>query len=104
MANRIVGNVYIIDSASTSAAPLQSGIAWPNHMKLDAVSFWTTSTAGICEFVYASNTNDTAFVLSPNVTSISVAGAMAHLHFGGVYFSELRVRTLTAGTAWLYFV
>lgn len=100
MANRIIGNTYIIDSQTGITASLQPGSAgWLQHqMKIISVAFWAADSASTFEMVYASNSGLTAIKLgAPD------AGSTVDLHFGeGINFEELRCKTLTTGTAWLY--
>lgn len=101
MANRIVGNVYIIDSQSGALAPLKSGDAWPAaDAYIHTVAFWSADTTGLFELVYAADSNNTAFLLAnPNHFDATV-----DIHLGvPVRFSELRAKTVTAGTGFIYF-
>lgn len=81
---------------------LGAGVAsWLDDSRVNAVHFWGSGTNSIVEFVYASNTADTFCILTPNVNA--TAGGTATLKFSEPQnVSEIRVRTLTAGTAWIY--
>lgn len=106
MANRIRGNVYIIDSQTGVNASLQPGTAsWLDNAIVSNVVLWSADTTGAVEFVYASDSQSTAIRLVSPPGPISAVGATADIHFAGdgIRFEELRCKTLTAGTAWIYF-
>jgi len=92
MANRVIGNVYIIDTGSANTA-----LPW-NHGPVQSVSFWSTDTTGRLQ-LSASNTTDVVLTLE-NPFNVE---ATVSTHLGGVVFTEMKVPTLTAGTAWIYF-
>lgn len=101
MANRIVGNVYIIDSSLGAGNPLiiNTG-AWLDNLMVSAFAFWGTTTNSEIELVFASATDSTAFRCghAQNVPDMTWGS------FGeGVYFKELRCKTLTTGTGFIYF-
>lgn len=93
MANRIAGNIYIIDSG------LQN-LSYINH-KVLAAGFYGVGTTATMTLVYASNTNDAIVAFAPNVTGAGNWDDYAQL--GGVYISDtIRVLNLVSGTGWLY--
>ncbi len=93
MANRIVGNIYIIDSG------LQN-LAYTNH-KLLAVGFFGSNSASTMTLTMASNTLDSIMAFA-NITAGS-ASWHDYAQLGGVYVSDtIRVLNLVAGTGWLY--
>lgn len=101
MANRLVGNIYIIDSATTAANDLQpvANPSWPREARIHTVLFTGTSGADF-EMVFKSNTTNTAFRLSISEDQT----ATKDIHFGQPHnFDELRVKTLVNGTGFLYF-
>lgn len=106
MANRIRGRVYIIDSQTGVTDSLQPGSpSWLDDACISNVVLWSADTTGEVEFVYASDSQSTAIRLVCGATALPVAGGITDIHFAGdgVQFSELRCKTLTAGTAWIYF-
>lgn len=101
MANRIVGNVYVIDSQTGAASALTVGTAaWLDNMCVSAFAFWASDTTGAFELVFASATDTSAFKAghAQNVSDTTWSS------FGeAVYFKELRCKTLTSGTGYIYF-
>lgn len=101
MANRIVGNVYIIDSSLGIGNPLiiNTGSWLDNHL-VSAFGFWGNDTTAQIELVFASATDTTAFRSGHSNTNAN----MNWSSFGdSVYFKELRCKTLTNGTGFIYF-
>ena len=106
MANRIRGNVYIIDSQTGVTNALQPNSAsWLDDAYISNVVLWSANTTGIVEFVYAIDSQTTAIILTAPATALPGVGGISDIHFAGdgVRFAELRCKTLTAGTAWIYF-
>lgn len=102
MANRIVGNMYIIDSQTGAANALQPGSAsWLDNKLVTAFCLVGADTTAVLELVFASQTDTTAVYLngSRNVRHSEWSS------FGDAcYFRELRCKTLTAGTGLIYFL
>lgn len=104
MANRIVGNVYIIDS-QTAGKPLIDGTsgAWLRSAYISAIGFWAADTSGVFELAYRSDTTNVVFKLAlEGATGTNGFSTMKFI--GGVRFEELTAKTLTAGTGWIYFL
>lgn len=103
MANRIVGNIYIIDSASGATTDL----AWPSNLKCKSAAFWSSTTAGELILTMGGTNNQVihfSFLTLLAASNTSVVPATQSLSFGdGVYFDALAVGTITAGTGFLYF-
>ncbi len=94
MANRIVGNVYIIDSGSLAPIPFSSGT------KIASVIFWSSDSTGTLRLA-TENTANVIMHLSNPINVPNTIGA----YIGGCYATNsLTVPTLTAGTAWIYFL
>ena len=108
MANRIVGNVYIIDSQQSATVPL----AWPSNAKIATVAFWSGDTSGRLIMTMGGNSNNAVISMgqlihAQTITSnlLTIGPATQSISYSpGVYFDQLAVSTLTAGTAWLYMV
>lgn len=103
MANQAINRTIIITSAVTAAEPIlgAGSASWANDQVVSAVRFWGADTTSKFELVYASNTGASFFLSTPGN---NLTGGSELLHFSSPqYVSELRVKTLTAGTAWLYF-
>lgn len=103
MANRIVGNVYIIDSSTGAGNPLIMGGnsgAWLDNILVSAFAFWGTDTTAAIELVFANDTASTAFRSGHGYANANLNWSS----FGeAVYFKELRCKTLTNGTGFIYF-
>lgn len=102
MSNRICGNVYVIDSQTGAANALQPGSAsWLDNHLVTAFAFLSADTTGSFELVFAADTSVTACFLSnqSNIRNTTWSS------FGDAcYFKELRCKTLTAGTGFIYFL
>ena len=106
MANRIVGNVYIIDSQMGAATDLQgvNTASWQQHqMYIASVALWCANTTAEIELIYKADTTSTAIRLGAGNSPTPTAGGLVEIYLGGVNFEELRVKTLTAGTGFIYF-
>ena len=108
MANRIVGNIYIIDSQQAATVPLP----WPSSAKIATVAFWSGDTSARLIMTMGGNSNNAvismgqlvhAQAITSNLLTIGPATQFASFS-PAVYFDQLAVATLTAGTAWLYMV
>jgi len=92
MANRIVGNVYIIDTVGD--------LDGPDNLKINSIAFWSTdSTGALILCVKATSANELVKLNNNQNQAFTVP-----LHLGGVYLKDVNVKTLTAGTAWLYLI
>ena len=100
MANRIIGNVYIVDSALNNVA-----LPWNLGSRVSALALWSGSTAGSVTFTGEDTTNCIAklsFIQS--TTGGSITPAYQFISFASpVSFDNMKVPFLTAGTAWIYF-
>lgn len=95
MANRIIGNVYIIDSALNNVS-----LPWPTKAKVMGVGAWFSGGTGEARFTGA-DTTDTVLRL---VAANSGINATYNYHYlGGITFDEMKIPVLTVGTAWIYF-
>ena len=96
MANRLVGNTYIIDSGQTL-----TGLSWPGGgMKLHSVMFYATDTSGELKLAFTANTAD----LLVHVRSNQSQPFTLPYYFGGCYVQQITPILVTAGTAFLHFV
>lgn len=100
MANRIEGNTIIIDSAMGNAFVLTSASSIINitDLKIGTVLFWSSDTTGVLRLSGTNTTNCIMHLTNPNNNATPVGA-----HLGGSYFKDMKVPTLTAGTAFLYF-
>lgn len=96
MANRIVGNVYILDTGSGNVP-----LPWPRDAKVMSIAFWGANTASIMQ-IAAGDTSNVLITLAGPINNAVGGTTIAPL--GGVYFADtLTLPVLTAGTAWIYF-
>ena len=103
MANHTVNRTIIITSAVVAAEPIlgASSASWANDQAINAIRFWGSDTTAKFELVYASDTGKSFFISTP--VNVNGVGGSETLHFTAPqYASELRVKTLVAGTAWIY--
>lgn len=97
MANRIVGNVYIVDSALNNVS-----LPWPQGARIQSVRAWFLDTSGLARFT-GSDTTNAVFILTAHNAPSPSAGGNDRMYLGGVRFEEMKIPTLTSGTAWIYF-
>lgn len=108
MANRIVGNVIIIDSAMGNNFILTSAnqAIQISNIHANAVMFWSSDTTGRLIISSADTTNhlvSLGWLVSG--TGGGLAPSNQSTQFGQKQtVSDLKVPTLTAGTAWIYLV
>lgn len=97
MANQILGNVYIIDTGSANIA-----FPWPQGARIQAIKCWFGDSSGEAVFTFATTTNVFARLVH---NAVNNADQNTGISFGNaIPMVELKVPTLTAGTAWIYFV
>ena len=93
MANRIVDNTYIIDTASANVPiPVGSGI------RIRSILLWGANTTATAIFTGADTTNVLARL---SIGDAGTNGGNAGYNFGDTNWSNLKVPTLTAGTAFI---
>lgn len=95
MANRIVGNVYIIDSGQTL-----TGLEWGKSLKIHSVQFYSTDTSGELILAFTSDTSNQFCHIRSNQSNPFTLP----YYYGGVYVDQLTPILVTAGTAFIYFV
>lgn len=112
MANRINGNVIIVDSAMGNALVLTSAnrVVQLDDFKIQTISFFMLNTLGSVILTQANTLTDVIFNSNVIVTGILTAATNVivnvnpvHVNFPlGLRAGELKVPTLTAGTAYIY--
>lgn len=111
MANRLNGNVLIVDSAMGNASVLFAlTAAHIDEFKIQTISFFALNTLGSVILTQANTSTDVIFNSNAIVTGILTAATNAVIQFNpvnvqfplGLRTSELKVPTLTAGTAYIY--
>ena len=92
MANRIVGNVYIIDTATGNDAIDFGG----GKAHVETIWFKSTNTTSTIVFTGANTATD---IVLPILTDVNVPNTKDH--HCGIDVDTLKVPTLTAATAYL---
>ena len=98
MANRQVGNFWIIDTVGKLGTQPATGL---RQSKVAAVGMLSLDTTGRIQIAMAANTTNLAFDLTSNLPTAHIPQFTVY-RVGGVYIDELQVITVTQGTAWLY--
>ena len=94
MANDLVGNVYVLDSGNQFINP--KGLAvngGGKPIKVNAVSLVFTTTAAVLRLSLGGSVNTILQIDKHNPSSI---------YLGGVWFDDLMVQAVSAGTGFLY--
>ncbi len=102
--NRIAGNVIIVDSAMGNAFILNSANMSNQiqKLKVNSIAFWSSDTTGRLQMSEADTSNIVVSMGWVNGGS-GFQGATQTTSFGNSQpFENLKVPTLTAGTAWIY--
>lgn len=94
MANRIVDNIYIIDSALNNVA-----LPWNSGTRVAAVSFWSSDSSGAMTLAFTDTSDTILRAVSP---SNGNSAQTSHYYLGGIPFSSMKVPVLTAGTGYIY--
>ncbi len=105
MANRIVGNVLIVDSAMGNASIL-TGVNQLIFYRANAVAFWSSDTTGRL-IISAADTSNHIVSLgwTVNGAGTGFSPSTQSTQFGQHQtLDSLKVPTLTAGTAWIYLI
>jgi len=110
VAKRINGNVIIVDSAMGNNLLLKSGDTVVNlkEAKVGAISFFAISTAASVIITQANTSLDVVYcsnLLAYGVgvgSTVLVTNPQTMQFPGGFRVSNLKVPTITAGTAYLY--
>ena len=99
MANRIAGNVVIIDSAMGNSLVLASASTAVQIQNLYAntIAFWSIDTTGVMRLSLTDTTNCILQLTNPNNNPATVGAFI-----GKTRLNDLKIPTLTAGTAWVF--
>lgn len=95
MANRLVDNVYIIDSALNNVA-----LPWNAGSRIESISWLFSGSTGALSFSLSDTTNVIFRQAHPQANNQPQSGSA---YLGGIRITELKVPILTVGTAWIYF-
>ena len=111
MANRLNGNVIIVDSAMGNSFILGSAASRNiDEFKIQAISFFSLNTLGSVIITQANTSLDVIFNSNVVLSGILTALTSAVLQVNpvqaifplGLKTSDLKVPTLAAGTAYIY--
>ena len=110
MANRVNGNVIIVDSAMGNSFILDSATLIRNisQYKVQAISFFSLNTSANVIITQENTSLDVVF--NSNIVTVGILsnnGAIINnphqqIFPSGIRVSDLKVPTITAGTAYLY--
>lgn len=108
MANRLVGNTYIIDSQTNAV-----GLSWLSNSFVNAVSFYATGTDGAMELASTLDTSNVLIrfgILNHTLSSVGTTSVISNqfnqpntILLNGVRIDQLSVKTLVNGTGFIYF-
>ena len=105
MANRLVDNFIIVDSSMGNLPIVGGTSANITSFHVNAFAFLAANTTGVC-IISGITTTDHVFragYVSNETGSTAVVQALQTLTFSVPQrFNDLKVPTLTAGTAWVY--
>lgn len=93
MANRTVGNTYIIDTGSANTA-----IPWNAGARIESVSVWFSASNGALTLADANTANTLLRIVHDGGNN----RAKSYNYYLGVCVDNLTVPVLTSGTAWIY--
>lgn len=101
MANRIVSNVLIVDSAMGNI-PVVGARSSMSQYKVSSMAVFSVNTTGAIS-VTGSNTTDV--IARFNIQGTNVIQNPSVLEFGGgIYLDSIKVPVVTAATAFFYLV
>ena len=107
MANRRVGNTWIIDTVGALSSQPATG---RGASKISSIGFYAIDTTAKIDIALL-NGVDSSNIIFPLRSPMSPFGVGAGqpptfevIQIGGVFFDELNVNAVTAGTAFLYLV
>lgn len=105
MANRLVDNFIIVDSAMGNLNMVGGTSSNITNYEVIAFAFQAINTTGVCNFS-GSNTADHVFrasyVTNETGSTAVVLGLQSLTFAHPLRLSALKVPTLTAGTGWVY--
>lgn len=104
MANRLVGNVIIVDSAMGNQFLIEAATGNYTNYHINSIAFWASDTTGRCIFSDVNTANHLmSFGLLANGTAAGFDHATQWASFGDRQtLTNLKIPVLTAGTAWIY--
>lgn len=110
MANRIAGNTIIIDSAAGNAFivdTISNSAGQLKHFHVNQVSFWSSDSTGRMQLSETDTTNVIVsyswITVGSNGAAFIMLPATQQTSFGQEQpLENLKMPTLTAGTAWIY--
>lgn len=109
MANRLNGDVIIVDSAMGNT-PILGATSNLTAFRVGAISFFSLDTSGTVTITRANTSLDVVFKsnhVSVGILSNNGAVVVNPMHFaypGGIKTNDLKVPSLVAGTAYIYLI
>ena len=97
MANRIVNNTIIVDSATINLDFPGVG----NYAYVQQIAFWSTDSTGLFELSLQSNTTN---VVVKMASPLNQPNTINSRFPGGQRFEKLYVRFVTVGTGFIYLI
>lgn len=94
MANKLVENVYIIDTGSGNLS-----FPWNSGSRIQSISWLFSGSTGALSLSLSDTTNVIFRQAHPQANNQPQSGSA---YLGGISISELKVPILTVGTAWIY--
>ena len=95
MANRLLENVYILDTGSGNTS-----IPWNAGSRIQSISWVFAGSTGALSLSLSDTTNVIFRQAHPQTNNQPFSDSA---YLGGISVSELKVPILTVGTAWIYF-
>jgi hypothetical protein len=92
MANGLINNVFIIDSAQGNTA-----LSIPDKCRVQAVAFWAADSNSVLRLSGVNTTNILFKIGNPT----GLDGTYS-VYVGGVDVGTLKAPTVTGGTGWIY--
>ena len=102
MANRIVDNVILIDSAMGNLSVVGGTSANVTSFHVTAIAFWAANTLGECLISGASTADHIAHFSIINAGSGILMGLQSLTFSSPLRLSSIKCPTITAGSAWIY--
>jgi len=105
MANRLVGNIIIVDSAMGNLNLIQSATGNYRKLNVNAVAFWSANTLGAMTLTLADTSLEQIMVF--DYLNLGSAGTIMEKTQWRPFstpqsIEDVKVPVLTAGTGWIY--
>jgi hypothetical protein len=105
MANRLAGNVIIVDSAAGNTFivnTISNSTGQMSKFKVNSISFWSGDTSGVGRMILT-ETNTDNHIVSFGFLGTPTGHATQSTSFGNSQpLESLKMPVLVSGTAWIY--